>query len=133
MSEVRDEMSLLSDIDDDSISNPIIDQMDIDEIADYIDQNFHEFTSIPWTSELLIPSSINDEECKEQNILKHMDSKNPKQTKKRNVDTFKVYLNPKKYSSTDGYDSNSFQKLSKDLTNTSVACGFSVVKNGTRK
>ena len=107
--------------------------MDIDEIADYIDQNCHEITSTPWNSELLFPSSINDEECKQQNILKYIDSKNHKQTKKRNVDRFKVYLNPQEYSSSDGYDSNAFHKLSKDLSNASLECGFNVVKNGTRE
>ena len=70
MSEESDDIFQLLDLDDDSICNQIIDQMDIDEIADYIDENCHEVTSIPWNSELLFPSIINDEECKEQNILK---------------------------------------------------------------
>ena len=39
MSERMDEISVLSDLDDDSISNIIIEQMDINEIVDYIDQN----------------------------------------------------------------------------------------------
>ena len=127
MSEENDEIFQLLDLDDDSICNQIIDQIDIDEITDYIDENCHEVTSIPWNSELLFPSIINDEECKEQNILKYIDSKQHKQTKQRNVDCFKVYLNPQEYSSSDGYDSNAFHKLSKDLSNASIACSFNVV------
>ena len=82
MSERMDEISVLSDLDYDSISNIIIEQMDLNEIVNYIDQNCHECTSTPWTSELLFPSTINGGECIEQNILKYVDSKSHKQTKK---------------------------------------------------
>ena len=64
-----------SDIEDDSISNLVIDQMNITEIADYIDLNCHESTTTPWTTELLFPSSFNGEEFKDQNILRYIDSK----------------------------------------------------------
>lgn len=56
MSEWQDDISLSSDIEDDSISNLAIDQMNITEIADYIDMNCHEFTTTPWTAELVFPS-----------------------------------------------------------------------------
>ena len=78
MSERMDEISVLSDLDDDSISNIIIEQIDINEIVDYIDQNCHECTAIPWTNELLFPSTVNGEECTEQNFLKYIDSKSHK-------------------------------------------------------
>ena len=50
MSEMQDDISLSSDIEDDSISNLVIDQMNITEIADYIDMNYHESTTTPWTA-----------------------------------------------------------------------------------
>ena len=58
MSEKHDDISLSLDIEDDSISNLVIDQMNIAEIADYIDMNYHECNTTPWTSELLFPSLI---------------------------------------------------------------------------
>ena len=133
MNDTIDEISLLSDLEDDSISNIVIEQMDIHEIADYIDQTCHECNSTPWTNALIFSSSINGEDVVEQDILKYIDSKIHKQTKKRNVDRYKIYLNPKEYSSDGGYNSNSFEMLSKDLTNASIACGFNVVRNGTRQ
>ena len=42
MSENKDDISLSSDIEDDSISNLVIDHMNVNEIADYIDMNWHE-------------------------------------------------------------------------------------------
>ena len=39
MSKRMDKIYVLSDLDDDSISNIIMKQMDINEIVDYIDQN----------------------------------------------------------------------------------------------
>ena len=62
MSKKHDDISLLSDIEDDSISNLVIDQMNIIEIADYIVMNCHECTTTPWTTGLLFPSSFNGEE-----------------------------------------------------------------------
>ena len=88
MSERMDEISVLSDLDYDSISNIIIEQMDLNEIVNYIDQNFHECT---------------------------------------------VYLIPKEYSSDGGYESNLFKVLSKDLKSASIACGFNIVRIGTRQ
>ena len=48
--------------------------------------------------------------------------------KQKNVDNFKVYLNLTEYPSSEGYDSISFQNISKDLSNASAACKFNVVK-----
>ena len=62
MSERMDEILVLSDLVDESISNIIIEQMDINEIVNYIDQNCHECTAILWVSELLFPSTVNGEE-----------------------------------------------------------------------
>ena len=114
------------------MSNLVIDQMNVIEIADYIDMNFHESSITVWTGKLLFPSSINDEQCTDQNILQFVDSKNHKQTKKRNIDRFKVYLNPIEYPSSEGYESEHFQKLSKDFSTASLSCGSNVVRNGTR-
>ena len=133
MSEKHDDISMSSDIEDDSISNLVIDQMNITEIADYIDLNCHECTTTPWTTELLFPSSFNGEEFKDQNILRYIDSKNHKQTKKRSIESFKAYLDPTKYPSNEGYESSHFQTLSKDLCNASMSCGFNLVRNGTRQ
>ena len=132
MSEMPDDISFSSDIEDGSMSNLVIDQMNVTEIADNIDMNFHESSTTPWTGELLFLSSINDEQCADQNILQFIDSKNHKQTKKRNIDRFKKYLNPTEYPSSDGYESAHFQKISKDLSIASLSCGFNVVRNGTR-
>ena len=49
--------------------------MNVTEIADCIDMNFHESCITPWTRELLFPSPINDEQCTDQNILQFVDSK----------------------------------------------------------
>ena len=95
--------------------------------------NCHEQTSTPWTGELIFTSSINNNPCKDQNILQFVDSKNHKQTKKRNIYCFKVYLNPEKYPSQQGYNSVSFNNLSKDLSSASISCSFNLVKNGTRE
>ena len=39
--------------------------MNVTEIADYIDMNCHEYTTTPWTTELLFPSSFNGEDFKD--------------------------------------------------------------------
>ena len=94
MSENKDDISLSSDIEDDIISNLVIDHMNVNELADQIDMNCHKCNDTPWSAELLFPSSFNSEESTNQNILQFIDSKNHKQTKKRNIDSYKAYLNP---------------------------------------
>ena len=78
MSEKHDDISLMSDIEDDIISNLVIDQMNITEIVDYIDLNCHECNTAPWTTELLFPSSFNGEEFKDKNFLRYSYSTNHK-------------------------------------------------------
>ena len=46
MSEMQDDISLSSDIEDDSVSNLFIDQINITEITDYIAMNCHESTTL---------------------------------------------------------------------------------------
>ena len=50
MSESKDDISLSSDIEDDSISKLLIDHMNVNKIADYIDMNCHECNDTPWTA-----------------------------------------------------------------------------------
>ena len=107
----------------------VVDQMDIKEIVEFIDLNCYEATSTPWSYELIFSSSINGEQCKKQNILKYIDSKDHKQTKKMLI-CFKVYRNPTKYPSCGGYNSATFQNVFKDLSNASITSGFNIVKNG---
>ena len=83
MSENKDDISLSSDIEDDSISNLVIDHMNVNEISDYIDINCHESNDTPWSAELLFPLSFNSEESTNQNNLQYIGSKNHKQTKKK--------------------------------------------------
>ena len=45
MNETIDEISLLSDLEDDSISNVVIEQMDINEIADRSEEHTSELQS----------------------------------------------------------------------------------------
>ena len=65
-------------------------------------------------------------------ILQFIDSKLYKQINKENIDPFKVYLNPQKYSSSEGYGSSLFDNLSKDLSFCAVKCCYNVVHNRSR-
>ena len=43
-----------------------------------------------------------------------------------------MYLNPQKYSSSEGYGASSFANLSKDVSFSVAKCGYNIVRNSTR-
>ncbi len=81
--------------------------MDLVTIADYIDDKCHNVTSTSWTCELLFMATTNGKDSIEMNILQFIAASSPyKQTQKRNVDCFKVYLHLKNYPSSGGISFN---------------------------
>ena len=128
MSDLNDDISISSANEDDTILHLVIEQMGINEIVDFIDMNWHEQTSTAWTCELIFPSSIKNIPCKDQNILQFVESKDHKQTKKRNIECFKVHLDLEKFPSHQEYNSASSNNLTKDLSNCSISCGFNLVR-----
>ena len=121
------DVNLLSENEDDFINpNISLEGMDADTIADYIDEKYHSAPATTWNCQLMFMGKTIDTECIEMDILQFTAGTQYKHTKKRDAECFKVYLHPEKYTSSGGFESTSFEDLSKELSKSQSKKGLTL-------